>query len=527
MRGRRRDAEGDGGSEREGGDSSGHRCPPARARLRRRGLLRLLGVILRAHAGEHALGEVAGWKLRLPPLEIDHLAERLARFFHLVHVVLQSVDSAARIFSRARKSLVFAVFSGTSSAAAISAHRKAMDLGEHESSPLIVGKLRRRLGDRLSELAPLERDLRRRAGRSLAGLVDLLEVEATALARVERETRRDREEPGRDLGGAFGIEARERPVGANERLLGEVLDLGPMPEHPREQREHHPLVADDERAEGHGVLRAAARDEGRVERRGSARRTSPGKGDAHGGESHHRPVSRRDLQKVPGKNSLHRRVTSAGGRPRELLDAPGSGVRSRRAPKLVSQGDQACDWIDHSRDRAARVFASRGLLEGLMRLRTVLGALVSCFSRSPRPHKQRALGSRAWGTDANPCSRTAPCKSSVRAKRSSRMRLRAGVRSGAQAASRGRARRRSRHQATRLCERTRLHVPRNASRARLIPCASSNPLRVDHESPLASLTSMPNGVLTAWVQRVRLQRGHGVSGLAAPRVIRSPHVMHA
>src|SRR3984957_20552483 len=61
---------------------------------------------------------------------------------------------------------------------------------------------------------------------------------------------RDRQEPGRNARGARGVEPREVAARPEEGLLSEVFHVGAGPERPRQEREHHALVPDDEGLQG-------------------------------------------------------------------------------------------------------------------------------------------------------------------------------------------------------------------------------------------------------------------------------------
>src|SRR5262249_26219509 len=155
---------------------------------------------------------------------------------------------------------------------------------------------------RIAEAALLERHVRCR-GRALDLLIDLDDIELPALARIERETDRDRQEPRRDLCRTSRIEGRKCAERANERLLREILDLRALTDQPRAHTKDHALVPDNERAERHRVLLPAAIEDGDVERWDRAPRRSrtatARKGDTHRGCGHHRSLSRQRPQKVP------------------------------------------------------------------------------------------------------------------------------------------------------------------------------------------------------------------------------------
>jgi hypothetical protein len=82
---------------------------------------------------------------------------------------------------------------------------------------------------------------------------------------VQREARRDREEPGRDRRRPLERKSRERAERSKEGFLGEILDVGVRAHDSVEERRHRSLVVPDEARVGGLIAHVAERDRGRVD----------------------------------------------------------------------------------------------------------------------------------------------------------------------------------------------------------------------------------------------------------------------
>src|SRR5689334_4615629 len=98
-----------------------------------------------------------------------------------------------------------------------------MELGEHEHDALIFRQRSGCARDRRTELCAAVLALRRCTRWRGVGGLEWRARQHRALAMIEREPRRDREQPGRRLGLGFDIESRECAERAQERLLREVV----------------------------------------------------------------------------------------------------------------------------------------------------------------------------------------------------------------------------------------------------------------------------------------------------------------
>ena len=67
------------------------------------------------------------------------------------------------------------------------------------------------------------------------------------------EAKCNRQKPSRGASLGVDVERGKGPVGAQQRFLGEVLDVWSAAEHTREQAEHRFLVAEHERPKRHRI----------------------------------------------------------------------------------------------------------------------------------------------------------------------------------------------------------------------------------------------------------------------------------
>src|SRR5207302_10182138 len=81
---------------------------------------------------------------------------------------------------------------------------------------------------------------------------------ATFFTGVDGDTGGNREKPGRGSRRLRAVEPSKRAAGADEHLLGKILDVRAGSERPREEREYRPLVPNDESVERGGISGSAS-----------------------------------------------------------------------------------------------------------------------------------------------------------------------------------------------------------------------------------------------------------------------------